>query len=176
MVLWVVSRASEKEVFSDLKTEVFSDRGPNGLLDVCFHPKFRENRKYYLYIQVLEEGEVTTRIVEKIFNDDFTADSGSEARELIEIKRIAEDHSGGCLDFGPDGFLYFAMGDTGPHHDPNGHAQNPGLLLGKMMRIDVDLQDAGREYAIPQDNSFVGRENFRLEIWDFGSGTPGAFA
>ena len=177
-VIWRVEKtaASEKrEVFSDLKTEVFSDRGPNGLLDVCFHPKFRENRKYYLYFQVIEEGEVTTRIVEKIFNDDFTADSGREARELIEIKSIAEDHSGGCLDFGPDGFLYFAMGDTGPHHDPNGHAQNPGLLLGKMMRIDVDHQDAGREYAIPQDNPFVGRENFRPEIWAYGLRNPWRF-
>jgi glucose/arabinose dehydrogenase len=177
-VIWRVEKtaASEKrEVFSDLKTEVFSDRGPNGLLDVCFHPKFRENRKYSLYFQVIEEGEVTTRIVEKIFNDDFTADSGREARELIEIKSIAEDHSGGCLDFGPDGFLYFAMGDTGPHHDPNGHAQNPGLLLGKMMRIDVDHQDAGREYAIPQDNPFVGRENFRPEIWAYGLRNPWRF-
>ncbi len=177
-VIWRVEKSADlekREIFADLGTEVFSDRGPNGLLDVCFHPKFLENRKYYLYYQVLEDGEVTTRIVEKVFNGDFTADSGTAVRELIEIKSVAEDHSGGCLDFGPDGFLYFAMGDTGPHHDPNGHAQNPKLLLGKMMRIDVDHKNAGREYDIPKDNPFVGRENFRPEIWAYGLRNPWRF-
>jgi putative heme-binding domain-containing protein len=177
-VIWRVEKSADqekREVFADHETEVFSDRGPNGLLDVCFHPEFRENRKYYLYYQVLEDGEVTTRIIEKVFNDDFTADSGAAARKLIEIKSVAEDHSGGCLDFGPDGFLYFAMGDTGPHNDPNGHAQNPKLLLGKMMRIDVDQKDAGREYAIPKDNPFVRSANFRPEIWAYGLRNPWRF-
>src|SRR4029077_8463832 len=104
----------------------FSERGPNGLLDVTFHPKFRENRKYYLFYQVLEEGVVTTRIVEKELDATLSADSGKPARLVLKIASVAEDHSGGCLLFGPDGFLYLVMGDTGPHNDPNGHAQNLG--------------------------------------------------
>lgn len=177
-VIWRVEKVAEsekREIFVDLETEVFSDRGPNGLLDVCFHPQFRKNGKYYLYYQVLAEGEVTTRIVERFFNDDFTADSGKSARKLIKIKSVAEDHSGGCLAFGPEGFLYFALGDTGPHHDPNGHAQNLGLLLGKMMRIDIDSRDVGLEYAIPEDNPFVDREEFRPEIWAYGLRNPWRF-
>ena len=86
----------------------------------------------------------------------------------MKIASVAEDHSGGCLAFGPDGFLYLVMGDTGPHHDPNGHAQNLQLLLGKMMRIDVDRQAAGLAYAIPEDNPFRDRPDARPEIWAYG--------
>lgn len=174
-VIWRVDRMGSRTVFLDLKTEVFSDRGPNGLLDVCFHPKFRENRKYYLFYQVLEEGEVVTRIVERTFDEGFTRDSGKGSRELIRIASVAEDHSGGCLEFGPDGYLYFVMGDTGPHHDPNGHAQNLGVLLGKMMRIDVDHRDAGLAYAIPKDNPFVEDSKARPEIWAYGLRNPWRF-
>ncbi len=165
----------EKMVFADLTGEVFSERGPNGLLDVAFHPKFRENRKYYLFYQVLEGGTVTTHIVEKRFAVDSPTDSGEPARLLLKIASVAEDHSGGCLEFGPDGFLYLAMGDTGPHHDPNGHAQNLQLLLGKMLRIDVDHVDSGSAYAIPKDNPFIDRPGVRPEIWAYGLRNPWRF-
>jgi putative heme-binding domain-containing protein len=177
-VIWRVAKQGEadtREIFADLKTEVFSDRGPNGLLDVCFHPDFLTNRKFYLFYQVLEDGEVVSRIVEKHFSEDFKNDSKIPARVVIEIKSVAEDHSGGCLEFGTDGFLYFVMGDTGPHHDPNGHAQNTDLLLGKMMRIDVDHKDPGLEYAIPKDNPFVENPAFRPEIWAYGLRNPWRF-
>lgn len=177
-MIWKMEKAAAgetKSVFADLTGEVFSERGPNGLLGMAFHPAFRENRKYYLKYQVFEEDKVATIIVEKRFNADFTADSGQAPRRLIRIVSVAEDHSGGCLQFGPDGFLYFAMGDTGPHNDPNGHAQNMELLLGKMMRIDVDHADDGRAYAVPKDNPFVGRADVRPEIWASGFRNPWRF-
>ncbi|MGK0186158.1 MAG: aldose 1-epimerase [Verrucomicrobiales bacterium] len=177
-MIWRAEKTSIGETrieFLDLSLEVFSDRGPNGLLDVTFHPEFNENRKYYLFYQVLEESEVVTRIVERQFSEDFTRDSGQPARELMKISSVAEDHSGGCLAFGPDGFLYLVMGDTGPHHDPNGHAQNQQLLLGKMMRIDVDQQDPGLAYAIPKDNPFVNQPDIRPEIWAYGLRNPWRF-
>ena len=124
---------------------------------------------------MLEDGQVDTRIVERRFSDDFKGDSGEPARELMKIASVAEDHSGGCLAFGSDGFLYLVMGDTGPHHDPNGHAQNLQLLLGKMMRIDVDKQDAGLAYAIPVDNPFRDRPDVRPEIWAYGLRNPWRF-
>jgi len=164
-----------KAVFADLTSEVFSERGPNGLLDLAFHPKCRENRKYYLKYQVFEEGKVATVIVEKQLNPNLRGDSGRPARRLIKIVSVAEDHSGGCLQFGPDGFLYFAMGDTGPHNDPNGHAQNRQLLLGKMLRIDVDRIEDGRAYAIPKDNPFVGQAGVPPEIWASGLRNPWRF-
>lgn len=164
-----------KSVFSDLTAVVFSERGPNGLLGMAFHPKCRENRKYYLKYQVFEDGKVATLIVEKQFTADFSGDSGLPGRRLIKIVSVAEDHSGGCVQFGPDGYLYFAMGDTGPHNDPNGHAQNMGLLLGKMMRIDVDRADARHAYGIPQDNPFRNEPGIPPEIWASGFRNPWRF-
>ena len=179
-VIWRVEKTAdgeEKTVFADLPTEVFSERGPNGMLDMAFHPKVRENRKYYLFYQVYEDAKVTTHVVEKEFTEDLRGDSGKPARLLLKIASVAEDHSGGCLEFGPkDGFLYLVMGDTGPHNDPNGHAQNPGLLLGKVLRIDVDRRDPGLEYAIPGDNPFIGQAGARPEIWAWGLRNPWRFS
>jgi len=177
-LIWKLEKtpASEKKtLFADLTSEVFSERGPNGLLDLAFHPKFRENRKYYRHYQVFEEGTVTTIIDEKEFAPDFKGDSGMPPRRLLKIVSVAEDHSGGCLQFGPDGFLYMVMGDTGPHNDPNGHAQNLQLLLGKLMRVDVDHAEGGRAYAIPTDNPFRGRSDARPEIWAYGLRNPWRF-
>ncbi|MCW1886970.1 PQQ-dependent sugar dehydrogenase [Luteolibacter flavescens] len=177
--IWRVTKTTtgeESEVFANLTDVVFSERGPNGLLDVAFHPKFRENRKYYLFYQTLEKGEVITRIEEKKFDPAFKGDSGDAPRLLMTIASVAEDHSGGCLDFGPDGFLYLVMGDTGPHHDPNGHAQDLGLLLGKVMRIDVDREEGGRPYAIPPDNPFADQAGARPEIWAYGFRNPWRFS
>lgn len=177
-MIWKMEKTSAgetKTVFADLTSEVFSERGPNGLLGMTFHPKFRQNRKYYLKHQVFEAGTVTTVLVEKQFSSDFEGDSGVPGRRLIQIQSVAEDHSGGCVEFGPDGFLYFAMGDTGPHNDPNGHAQNMGLMLGKMMRIDVDHTDPGKAYAIPRDNPFVGQTGVPPEVWASGFRNPWRF-
>ncbi|HEY0457014.1 MAG TPA: PQQ-dependent sugar dehydrogenase [Verrucomicrobiae bacterium] len=178
-IIWKVEKTvggEEKTIFSDLTNEVFSERGPNGLLDVAFHPKFRENRKYYLFYQVFEEDKVATHIEEKEFDADFKGDSGKSGRLILKIASVAEDHSGGCLQFGRDGFLYVVMGDTGPHNDPNGHAQNLQLLLGKLLRIDVDHAGPGRAYSIPMDNPFRGRSDARPEIWAFGLRNPWRFS
>jgi len=165
-----------KAVFTDRSSEVFYERGPNGLQDLVFHPKFRENRKYYLQHQVFEEGKVATIVVEKTFAADFKSDSGQPPRRIMKIVSVAEDHSGGCLQFGPDGFLYIVMGDTGPHNDPNGHAQNLQLLLGKLLRVDVDRTEGDLGYAIPRDNPFVGRAEARPEIWAYGFRNPWRFS
>ena len=178
-MIWLIEKSATGEkqtVFSDLSSEVFSDRGPNGLLGMTFHPKFRQNRKYYLKYQIFENGTVTTILVEKTFTPDFHHDSGQAPRRLIAIKSVAEDHSGGCVQFGPDGYLYFAMGDTGPHNDPNGHAQNMKLLLGKMMRLDVDHTDGDMAYAIPRDNPYRRTTDVRPEIWASGFRNPWRFS
>jgi glucose/arabinose dehydrogenase len=178
-MIWMLEKketGEKKTVFADLTWEVFSERGPNGLLGLAFHPKFLENRKYYLKYQVFEKGVVTTILVEKTMAANFRQDSGQLPRRLISIQSVAEDHSGGCLQFGPEGYLYFAMGDTGPHNDPNGHAQNLELLLGKMMRIDVDHTEGDKAYAIPKDNPFRGRTDVRPEIWASGFRNPWRFS
>ncbi len=178
-IIWRMKKTAtgeEKSVFADLTGEMFYERGPNGLLDLTFHPKFRDNRKYYLKYQVFEDGKVCTLVVEKTFAADFKGDSGQPPRRVIKFVSVAEDHSGGCLQFGPDGFLYIVMGDTGPHNDPNGHAQNLQLLLGKLLRIDVDRSEGDLGYAIPKDNPFVGRADARAEIWAYGFRNPWRFS
>jgi glucose/arabinose dehydrogenase len=174
-LIWLMEKngdREEKSVFADLTGKVFHVRGPNGLLGLAFHPKFLENRKYYLKYQVFEEGTVATILEEKFFSPNFKTDSGKPARRLLKINSVAEDHGGGCIVFGPDGFLYFGMGDTGPHHDPNGHSQNLKLLLGKMLRIDVDRRENGLEYGIPKDNPFLGNRDILPEIWAWGLRQP----
>ena len=177
-MIWSLEKTAtgeDKSIFMDLSEEVFSERGPNGLLGMAFHPQFPKNRKYYLKYQILENGKVTTLLIERQFAPDFQRDSGLPARRLLSMISIADDHSGGCLQFGPDGYLYLAMGDTGPQMDPNGHAQNLQLLLGKMMRLDVDHTEGTNAYAIPRDNPFQGRSDARPEIWAYGFRNPWRF-
>jgi glucose/arabinose dehydrogenase len=77
-------------------------------------------------------------------------------------------HFGGGLQFGPDGYLYVGVGDTGPQGDPHGNAQNMSLLAGKILRIDVDHADHGKAYSIPADNPFAGSSGVPAEIWASG--------
>ena len=177
--IWLLERdgtVERKTLFADFSPECFSARGPNGLLGLAFHPKFRENRKYYLKHQVYEDGKIATVIVEKQAAPDFRKDSGQPSRRLIKVVSTTQDHSGGCVQFGPDGFLYFGMGDTGPQQDPQGHGQDLSLLLGKMMRIDVDRMEGGLAYAIPLDNPFRGNPAARPEIWAYGFREPWRFS
>ena len=174
--IWLLEKDGEvKSLFADFGAELFNERGPNGLLGMAFHPKFRENHKYYLKHQVMEEGKIATVLSEKEAAPDHRHDSGRASRRLLKIVSVTQDHSGGCIEFGPDGYLYLAMGDTGPQQDPNGHGQNMQLFLAKILRIDVDRREDGRPYAIPPDNPFVGKAGARPEIWALGFREPWRF-
>lgn len=177
--IWRVEKGSpndSKTLFADITSEIFYQRGPNGLLGMAFHPKFRENRKYYLKHQVFEDGKIATTVVERYASPDFRTDSGQPSRRLLKIDTVTQDHTGGCITFGPDGLLYIGMGDTGPQQDPQGHGQDLSILLGKMLRIDVDHTDPGLAYAIPADNPFHEQPNVRPEIWAYGFREPWRFS
>lgn len=178
-LIWLIEKHGETErrfVFVDLTGEVFSAHGPNGLLGMAFHPRFRQNRKYYLKHQVFEEGKIATVLVEREATPDFMRDSGKASRRLLKIVSVAEHHNGGCIEFGPDGYLYFGMGDSAPNFDPQGHGQDMQLLFGKLLRIDVNRRDAGLAYGIPADNPFVGQTGVRPEIWACGFREPWRFS
>jgi glucose/arabinose dehydrogenase len=92
---------------------------------------------------------------------------------LTFIRQPFANHNGGDLVFGPDGYLYIGLGDGGSTDDPEHRAQNPGELLGKMLRIDVNVPDANPSgYQVPSDNPFVNNPATRREIWDFGLRNP----
>lgn len=171
---WLIERTQEGDkqtALVDLSGEVRTGGG-SGLLGFAFHPKFRRNRKYYLKYQVENAGKISTRLVERKFAKDFKSDSGKPERLIMEIPATTQDHTGGALAFGPDGFLYIGMGDTGPQNDPQGHGQDLSLLLGKILRIDVDHSEHGRAYAIPKSNPFRKRTGVRPEIWAYGFREP----
>jgi glucose/arabinose dehydrogenase len=88
--------------------------------------------------------------------------------ELFRVSKPSWNHDGGTLCFGPDGYLYVALGDGGLQMDPHDNGQNLNLLFGKILRIDVDHKADGLPYAIPPDNPFVGRSDARPEIWAYG--------
>src|SRR5205823_284005 len=89
------------------------------------------------------------------------------------------NHNGGHIVFGPDGYLYIGMGDGGSANDPENHAQDPGSLLGKMLRIDVNVPDGNADgYVIPPDNPFQPGNSLGAlpEIWAFGLRNPWKFS
>src|SRR5204862_5032744 len=104
----------------------------------------------------------------KVSKDDpYSADASSE-EELLRIQRPFWNHDGGTICFGPDGYLYVALGDGGLANDPFGNGQNLKTLLGKVLRLDVNHKAEGKTYAIPADNPFVSTKDARPEIWAYG--------
>lgn len=152
------------------------DPGARGSLGLAFHPRFVEKRRYYLARQVLVEGQFESVIFEYEASPDLSRDSGRPPRLILRVKGATNGDHVGDMRFGPDGYFYIGMGDTGPGEDPQGHGQNPQVLLGKMLRIDLDRRDPGQAYAIPADNPFVGRAEFRPEIWAYGLREPWRFS
>ncbi|MDB6023040.1 MAG: putative glucose/L-sorbosone dehydrogenase, distantly related to bacterial beta-galactosidase [Pedosphaera sp.] len=176
-MMWSVERTSAgdtKTVLLDLTNVVHF--GPAcGLLGLAFHPKFQENHRYFLKYQVELDGKVSTQVVERRLSPDGRRDLG-ESNLVISIPGATQDHVGGCIGFGLDGFLYIAMGDSGPQRDPQGHAQDLSRLLGKISRIDVDKTDGSQRYSIPKDNPFIGKPGVRPEIWAVGFREPWRFS
>jgi putative heme-binding domain-containing protein len=171
---WVVERRSDgdqQRLFLDLRA-IVRGGGATGLLAFDFHPSFGKDRRYYLKYQIQESGRISTIVEERRFSEDLRNDSGEAPRMLLKIPGVTQDHNGGSMAFGPDGYLYIGMGDTGPQRDPQGHGQDMSLLLGKLLRIDVNRGEGDRPYAIPADNPYLGREGVRPEIWASGFREP----
>ena len=161
-----ISPASDPRVVLDLTNRV-SLGSEQGLLGLAFSPNGR-----YLYVDFTDtEGD--THVAEFAFDDDG-ADPASE-RQVLFVEQPFSNHNGGALAFGPDGYLYVALGDGGSAGDPMGNAQSLSTLLGKLLRISP-RPSAGEPYAIPADNPFVGRAGARPEIWAYGLRNPWRFS
>lgn len=159
-----------KKPFLDISKRVRSLEVERGLLSLAFHPDFKKNRHLFVYYTDLKGDVVISRF--RVSKDEDIADPESE-EILLHIPQPASNHNGGQLQFGPDGYLYIGTGDGGGAGDPWGNAQNRAVLLGKLLRIDVDK---GRPYRIPKDNPFVGIKGVRPEIWAYGLRNPWRFS
>ncbi len=161
--------------FLDIASKVNFDSGEQGLLGLAFHPSYAQNRRFYLDYTRTFNGQMQTVIAEyQASTDPNVADATSE-RILLTFNQPSTNHKGGQIAFGPDGFLYIAVGDGGGEGDPLGNGQNLQTLLGKILRIDVDHMDTGLQYAIPTDNPFVGGSGLG-EIFAYGFRNPWRFS
>ncbi|HVK15131.1 MAG TPA: PQQ-dependent sugar dehydrogenase [Gemmataceae bacterium] len=151
-------------------------QGFDALYGLTFHPKFAENRYCYVcYVlkgkgKELRDGSRVSR---------FTVSKTDPPRidptsEKLLFTFLAGGHNGGCLAFGPDGYLYISTGDAASPNppDPLGTGQDCSDLLSSILRIDVDRGDAGKPYTVPRDNPFLGLAGVRSEIWSFGYRNP----
>lgn len=175
----------DEKLFLDLRpklTELAQGFDERGLLGLALHPKFKSNRKLYVFYSAPRHDPAatnvncTSRISEFTARpDDFaTVDPASE-RVLLEIDKPQMNHNCGRILFGPDGYLYIGVGDGGGAndnefgHSPQGNGQDTTVLLGKILRINVDK---GTPYAIPSDNPFADGKKGRPEIFAYGVRNP----
>jgi sugar lactone lactonase YvrE len=164
-------KAAETKVFLDIQDRVKYNDNTNeeGLLGVAFHPKFKETGEVFIFYTPKKENLVNVVSRFKLSKTDPTKlDPASEEQIIRFENRLAWNHDGGTIGFGPDGFLYVIHGDGGQGGDPKENGQNLNTLYGKILRLDIDKKDAGKNYAIPKDNPFVGKEGVRPEIWAYG--------
>jgi glucose/arabinose dehydrogenase len=149
-----------EEPVVDLSAEV-SRGNEQGLLGVAFHPEGD-----FLYLNWTDR-EGHTHVTEWAFKDG----KAGARRDVLTQEQPYANHNGGQLAFGPDGYLYIALGDGGSGGDPHGNGQKLDTWLGKILRIDP----RGTPYKVPADNPFVGRNGAKPEIWAYGLRNPWRF-
>jgi glucose/arabinose dehydrogenase len=148
-------------------TGLINTGGERGLLGMAFHPNYAENG--YFYLNYTGPLGITTIARYKVSASNPNVADPSSAAIILTVPQPYANHNGGCIDFGPDGYLYIGMGDGGGGGDPLNSGQDPSSLLGKMLRIDVD---GGFPYVVPADNPFVGVSGYAPEIWALGLRNP----
>jgi glucose/arabinose dehydrogenase len=154
--------------FLDLTAQV-SGGSEQGLLGLAFHPQYASNGRFF--VQYTDKSGDSRVVGFNVSTDPDSADPGGS--EVLFVDQPYSNHNGGQMAFGPDGFLYVALGDGGDGGDPQGNGQSLATLLGKILRLDVD---AGAPYTVPSDNPFVGQAGARGEIWSYGWRNPWRFA
>ncbi len=146
--------------------------GERGLMNIAFPPTFGTSQQFYVSYTNLGGDLVLSRF--STTDDGATADQDSE-EILLAVSQPHHAHNGGSLAFGPnDGYLYVAIGDGGSEGRPVDFPQDPQLLLGKILRLDVE--SGASPYGVPATNPYIEDDNFRDEIWALGLRNPWGFA
>ena len=176
--IWVFKNepdVKKSHLFLDLRGKVFDwkSKGANeqGLLGLAPHPNYKTNGKFFVYYSHPSEKKSVVSSFQVSQDNPNKAAPGSE-QILMEIDEPYQNHNGGAIEFGPDGYLYISVGDGGDRNDPHAAGQNLSKLLGKILRIDVDHPTDGQPYGIPADNPFVSDENASPEVFAYGLRNP----
>jgi glucose/arabinose dehydrogenase len=159
-----------EQPFLDISDRVGSSGSEQGLLSMAFSPQYATNR--YFYVDYTDKNGDTVISRFTVAGDWSQADPQSESK-LLGIDQPYPNHNGGQLQFGPDGMLYIGMGDGGSQGDPNNNAQNTRSMLGKLLRIDVNVTD--KPYQVPADNPQLP-DGTRSEVWAYGLRNPWRFS
>ncbi|MEO8701399.1 MAG: PQQ-dependent sugar dehydrogenase [Kofleriaceae bacterium] len=146
-----------------------------GLLGLVFHPNYADNGTFFIYYTAI--GDTVSQWYDVVVRyqvnpDDPNLADPASGVVVISIPDFAGNHNGGMIEFGPDGMLYIGTGDGGGGGDPLLTGQDTHSLLGKILRIDVDNHDAGREYSIPPGNPFADGTGGAPEILVMGLRNP----
>ncbi|HYO88153.1 MAG TPA: PQQ-dependent sugar dehydrogenase [Candidatus Limnocylindrales bacterium] len=177
--IWVILDGQRLEqpfldVSSLISPEATSPSGysERGLLGLAFHPDYAANGRFFVNYTDLSGNTVVAGY--QVSADDPNIANPDSAVTIFTAQQPYSNHNGGYLAFGPDGYLYIGFGDGGSQGDPNNNAQNLGSPLGKILRIDIDTEDA--PYAVPADNPFVSTDGSLPEIWALGLRNPWRFS
>lgn len=151
--------------FLDLTSQT-SSAGERGLLGLAFHPDYENNGHFFVNYSLANGDNRIARFT--VSADPDVADASSEL-PILTLQQPFSNHNGGSLNFDPSGFLVISSGDGGSGGDPGNRSQNTTILLGKLLRIDIDnTTPGGLNYSIPADNPFAGSSVDAEEIWAYG--------
>ena len=174
--IWALDSLGVRQpaVFLDIDNRVINTGNERGLLGLAFHPNYAQNGWFFVNY-VKNDGHTRIARFTRSTANPTVADPNSELT-ILEQNQPFSNHKGGCVKFGPDGYLYIGLGDGGSGGDPQGNGQKTSTFLGKMLRINVNNSSVATPYVVPADNPFVGNTAYRPEIWALGLRNPWRFS
>ena len=150
-------------------SSLISNGGEQGLLGLAFDPQYAANGRFFISYTNRDGDNVLAAY--QVSTDPDRADASSVIR--LTVDQPYDNHNGGHIVFGPDGYLYMGIGDGGSGGDPDGHGQDRNDLLGSILRLDVS---GATGYAVPASNPLVGVAGTRDELWNWGLRNPWRFS
>jgi glucose/arabinose dehydrogenase len=156
-------------------TDSVSTGGEQGLLGVAFDPSYASTGRFYVSYTSPHGSQTGGTSVLARYHVSANADVAdvTSGQTILTVDQPYDNHNGGMIGFGPDGFLYFGLGDGGSGGDPQGHGQDRSELLGSVLRLDVS---GNGTYTIPPSNPYFGSTSRRPELWNYGLRNPWRFS